>query len=213
MQKKFIVTALSLIAATMIGGTANAFDLGALGSVMSKGSASSQSSVTPESIVKEYALGSQSVLEGHQYMLSALGFKEKAAQAALLVKKVTEDPSTSADEDKITFTTESTKLIQEKLNSKDCSLTDQGKEEFGKSMLNLGKGLIAYKAMTSDVTNFKPGISSIGGAAVAAVSIVKSIPEDTNNLFSLLSNAVKFAQSNEIPVPKDTTKALAGGGW
>lgn len=146
-------------------------------------------------------------------MLSALGFKEKAAQAALLVKKVTEDPSTSADENKITFTTESTKLIQEKLNSKDCSLTDQGKEEFGKSMLNLGKGLIAYKAMTSDVTNFKPGISSIGGAAVAAVSIVKSIPEDTNNLFSLLSNAVKFAQSNEIPVPQDTTKALAGGGW
>lgn len=210
MKKKLIAAAFSLAAVTMIGGTAHAFGLGSL---MGGDNASSKSSVTPEMIVKEYALGSKSVLEGHQNMLSALGFKEKAAAAALLVKKVTGDPTTSADDENVTFTTESAKLIQEKLNDKDCSLTNQGKKEFGKSMLNLGKGLIAYKAMASDVSNFRPGMSSIGGAAGAAASIVKAVPDDTNNLYSLLSNVVKFAQENKIPVPKDTTKALAGGGW
>lgn len=210
MKKKLIAVAFSLAAATMACSTAHAFGLGSL---VGGDNASSKSSVTPEVIVKEYALGSKSVLEGHQNMLSALGFKEKAAGAAQLVKKVAGDPNTSADDENVTFMTESAKLIQEKLNDKDLSLTEKSKKEFGKSMLNLGKGLIAYKAMASDVSNFKPGMSSIGGAAGAAVSIAKAVPDDTNNLYSLLSNVVKFAQDHKIPVPKDTTKALAGGGW
>lgn len=210
MKKQLIAMAFSLAAVTMASSSAHAFGLGSL---VGGSSASSQSSVTPEIIVKEYALGSKSVLAGHQNMLTALGFKEKAAAAALLVKKVTGDPNTSADDENISFITDSAKLIQEKLNDKDLNLTAQGKKEFSKSMLNLGKGLIAYKAMASDVSKFKPGMSSIGGAAGAAVSIVKAVPEDTNNLYSLLSNVVKFAQDNKIPVPQDTTKALAGGGW
>lgn len=114
--------AFSLAAVTMASSSADAFGLGSL---VGGSSASSQSSVTPEIIVKEYALGSKSVLAGHQNMLTALGFKEKAT-AALLVKKVTGDPNTSADDENISFITDSAKLIQEKLNDKDLNLTVHG---------------------------------------------------------------------------------------
>ena len=211
MKKTFIAIALSLASVTMVGGTASAFGLG---SIFGGGkTAKTQSKVTPEIIVKKYAIGTKSVLAGHENMLSALDFRDEAAKVKMSLKKITGDPNTAADDDTQTVITESAKLIDEKLNGEELSLSGKAKQEVTKAMLNLGKGLIAYKGMASDVKAYQPDATSIGGAAGAAITIVKAVPGDTNNLYSLLSNLVKYAKGHGITVPKDATKALAGGAW
>lgn len=196
---------------TVVGRTASAFGIGSI--FGGNEAAKTTSKVTPEIIVKEYAAGTKSVLAGHENMLSALDFSDKVAEVKMSLKKVTGDPNTAADDDTQTLITESAKLIDGKLNGEELSLSGKAKQQVTKAMVNLGKGLIAYKGMASDVKAYQPDVSSIGGAAGAAVTIVKAVPSDTNNLYSLLSNLVKYAKGHGITVPKDATKALAGGAW
>ena len=38
--------------------------------------------------------------------------------------------------------------------------------------------------------------------------IITSFPGNSKNLYNTLNQAISFAKSNDIPVPKDATKAL-----
>lgn len=205
MKRTFIKCLISATAVILANSAfAQLSGLGGLGG----SKASSSGGVSAEALVKSYVSGTKSVHTADAKMLSALGLKEEAAKAELQANNLTEGATASALEDATKVQTESSKAIAAKLDGQKVTLDAEGKKEFTAGLLNLAKGIKDYTNMGSDVKSFKPSMTSMGGAASAAMFIAKSLPDNTSNLMGTLKKAISFAKENKIEVPKEATSLL-----
>ncbi len=199
---KYMIGATSIILAN------SAFaQLGGLGG-LGGSKAGNSGGVSAEALVKSYVSGTKSVHTADAKLLSALGLKEEAAKAELQANNLTEGATASALEEAAKVQTENSKAIAAKLDGQKVALSAEGKKEFTSGLVNLAKGIKDYTNMSSDVKSFKPSMTSVGGAASAAMFVVKSLPDDTTNLIGTLKKAVSFAKENKIEVPKEATGLL-----
>lgn len=205
MKQKFLVAVLSLTLATASSVVYAQF--GGLTKALG-GATSSSGSVTAESLVSSYVGGTKNVMTADVYMLNALGLKEQAAKEDLAMKNLTEGATSSGLEDAAKVQTESSKALEEKMNGKKVTMDAEGKKNYTLGLLNLAKGVKSYMGMSGDAKNFRPSLTSIGGAGQAAVYVVKSLPDSTSNLLGTLKKAVAFARENKIEVPAEATSVL-----
>lgn len=206
MKKICVCAGLGLMAATFSSGAMAQFG-GLKG--LTGSSSSSAGSVSAESLVKSYVSGTKNVLTAQSSLSSALGLKDAADRSALQAKNLTEGATTSDLEGAAKVQTESSKQIQDTLNGGSVTLDANGKKEYAKGLLGLAKGIKDYLGMSGDVKNFKPaGMSALGGAATAALFVVKDLPGSTSNLVNTLKSAIDFARKNNIEVPTEATSVL-----
>ena len=165
-------------------------------------------SITAEQLVKKYVGGTQNVMNADVYMLKALGLKDQAAKEELAAKNLTEGSTSAGLEDAAKVQTESSKALAEKLGEKNVVLSADSKKQYSLGLVELVKGIRDYVGLASDAKGFKPSLTAMGGAASAAVYIVKSLPGSTSNMKSTLGKAIDFAKQNKIEVPADATSLL-----
>ncbi|AYH46125.1 hypothetical protein [Azoarcus sp. DN11] len=186
------------VAAAQFGGLANALP----------GGSKSAGGVTAESLVKSYVSGTKYVLASDAKLLSALGLKDQAAKSELQANNLTEGATVGSLEDAVKVQTESSKQLAEGFDNSKVALDAEGKKAFTLGLVDLAKGITSYSNMSSDVSKFTPSATSIGGAAGAAMFVVKTLPDTSTNLMNTLKKAVAFAKENKIEVPKEATSLL-----
>ena len=182
---------------------------GGLGGKLSNLAGSSGSSVTAEGIVSKYVAGAQYVNSADIKMLRAVGLKDAADRAELHAKNLTEGATQGALEESTKSQTESSKALEDALKNNKTQMDAKSKEQFANGMADLGRGLLAYLAVSKDAAGFKPSVSSLGASALSAGYIVKSLPDSITSLASSLKSSVEFAKTNNIPVPKEAADATS----
>lgn len=208
MNRKFCTVAIGLAIAAF-SGLANAqFSLPSVPG-MGGGSAKT-SSVSAESLVKNYVVGTKLVMNSNAKFFAALGLKDKAAEQELQANKLTEGATSSGLEDAAKVQTESSKALADEMNSKQVVFTAEGKKTYALGVLDLVSGIKSYIGMASDVKSFKPSVTSLGASAGAAIYVAKSLPNDITNLKDTLARSIAFAKANKIELPADATSALPG---
>jgi hypothetical protein len=200
-MKKFALNLVAGVAIVAASGMAYA----QLGGLMG----GSNSSVTSEQIVNKYVGGSQSVLTANSNMLDALGQKDAAAKAALEAKNLTQGATKDSLDEAAKVQTDSSKTLEDTLNSKKVAMDATSKKLFAQGVLNLAQGVVQYVAVGVAVKNYKPGIALLGASAVAAAYVVKTLPGSTQNVGTSLKAAIAFSKANDIPVPKEANDATA----
>ena len=173
------------------------------------GVGSSGGSVSPDSIVSKYIAGSVSVNNADVKMLRAVGLKDEADRAELQAKNLTEGATQEALEASAKSQTESSKALEAKFTSGKMKMDAQSKAQFAAGMVDLGKGVLQYVAMSKEIAGFKPSPAAIGGSTLSAVYIVKNLPDSILSLVSTLKSSVSFAKANNIPVPKEAADATS----
>jgi hypothetical protein len=205
MSKHFIGTVLGLTIATLSMPSFAQF--GGLGGALGGGGGGG-SSVSADSLVKSYVAGTQQVMSSDASFLKALGMKEQAERVELSAKNLTTGPTSATLEDANKIQTESSKLIGDGMTAQKGALSADSKKDYVRGVVELVKGIKSYAGMTGDVKNFKPGMSSLGSAAGAAMYVVKSLPGSLSNLQETLKRSLAFAKENKIELPADATAAL-----
>lgn len=182
---------------------------GGITSALGGGKTSSESSVTAEGLVKSYVGGAKQVMGADVNFLRALGLKDQADREELAAKNLTEGATSSGLEDAAKVQTESSTAMAEAMAAKKVTMSAASKKTYTLGLVELTKGIRSYMAMSSDVKNFKPGLTSLGASAGSAMYIVKSLPDSITNLKDTLQRAIAFAKENKIEVPADATSLLA----
>lgn len=188
-------------------GSASAFaQFGALAGALG-GGGSSSGSVTPEKIVTSYVAGDELVKSGQKKMITALGLKTQEALAVLESKNYSASPTKSEIEESGRVQTAGNKAIEEGMAAQAGQMSDSSKKEFVGGIGSLALGVKKYSDMSSDLSNFKPGLSSIGGAAMSAVAIVPMVPTSISNLVATLKKAIAFSREQKMPGSESNTGA------
>lgn len=167
----------------------------------------------PEKLLAEYFVGTAAILNANSKILTALGMKKEADEAASNAANMTAGATTDAIKQAEKVQTESSKLIQEKLADKNLKLDDAAKKQMGEGYVSLAAGSLAYVVFIKDAKDFKPSVTSLGASALALAAIVPRIPEDTKNLVATYKAVAAYAKDNKIPAPKDdaTSQLKASG--
>ena len=203
MRKHIIGTVLGLTIATLSMPSFAQF--GSLGGALGGGGGSS---VSADSLVKSYVAGTQQVMSSDVSLLKALGLKEQAEKEELAAKNLTTGPTSSALEEAAKVQTEGNKALAEAMGAKKVTLSADSKKDYARGVVDLVKGIKSYAGMAGDVKNFKPGMSSLGSAAGAAMYVVKTLPGSLSSLKDTLKRSIDFAKENKIELPADATSAL-----
>lgn len=215
MRKNII--ALSLVCAALpLSVNAGLFDAvkGAAGAVTSGGSTSGGGDAVSaqDALVSSYIAANKKVLMAEYKMASALGLSEAAAlakaEADALSSGATKDNLAKAD----SVQSDVSRQISERQNAKGVKMDEKSKKEYASGMGDLGSGLIEYAGMASKFNAFKNALVSASPMMIPKLNsgayILQSFPSNSVNLKNTLTQAVSFAKSNDIPVPKDATAAL-----
>lgn len=203
MSKHLIGTVLGLTIATLSMPSFAQF--GGLGGALGGGAGSS---VSADSLVKSYVAGTQQVMSSDVSLLKALGLKEQAEKEELAAKNLTQGPTSAALEEAAKVQTEGSKALADAMDAKKVTLSADSKKDYVRGVVELVKGIKSYAGMAGDVKGFKPGMSSIGSGAGAAMYVVKTLPGSLTSLKDTLKRSIAFAKENKIELPADATAAL-----
>jgi hypothetical protein len=207
MNKKLVMTALGLAIATLA--TPSFAQFGGLGKALGGGGAATAgSNVSAESLVQSYVAGTNQVVKARVNLLTALNKKDLAEAEALAAKNMTEGPTKASLEGVAQLQTEDNKAFAAALKDSNVVLDDNSKKLYAAGLVDLVKGIKAYTGMAGDVKNFKPSLTSIGGAATAAVFVIKTMPGTLSTLKETLQQSIAFAKANNLPVPAEATSLI-----
>ena len=209
-----LLTAILVSAITVTPFAAQAFDLPKVPGIGGKSDNSGSADLpgAQDQLVKQYESAGKSVLEGNAKMAEAVGLADWAAKDRVHGDTLTDGATKGnlSDFDKVV--TESTKAVAEKLKNTD-KLDGPAKEKFAAGILALAQGLGKYVGMKGSFEAFQSGLSSASPMMLPKLQsgayIVKSFPSSAKNLSDALSNAISYAKSHDITVPKDATDVMA----
>ncbi|WP_332877888.1 hypothetical protein [Massilia sp. S19_KUP03_FR1] len=191
------------------------FSMPSLPGVGGKAAGSGDLSGSQDALVKQYVDANKTVLQANAQIADAVGLKDEAATMRASSESLTDGATKGnlADADKVT--SENSKKLTAKLNDSTTVLDAEGKKKFTAGLVTMASGMVKYVAMKP---NFQSFSSSLKGASPMmlpklqnGVYVVSSLPGNAKNLGSALSNAVSFAKSHDITVPKEATSALGAG--
>ncbi|MBV8249711.1 MAG: hypothetical protein JO200_14795 [Comamonas sp.] len=164
-------------------------------------------------LVKNFVAANVDVLKANAKMSEALGLKATAADAEAMVQQLSSGSTFDKDSASKAATAvgDSGGAIAAKLAEKP-QLDAAAKVTYSQGLLSLAKGVVKYKGLGQDVTSMGDGLKSapltqlpsLGGATYA----VSQFPTSTTEVLKALKNAVDFAKSNGIEVPKEATSLL-----
>ncbi|AXT44926.1 MULTISPECIES: hypothetical protein [Chromobacterium] len=165
-----------------------------------------------EQLVNSYVAANKEILLSQYKMANALGAKDAAAlakaEADALASGATKDNLSKAD----SVQSNVSKIISERQKASGSAMDAEAKKTYTEGLASLGKGLLKYAGMTKQFDGFKSALSSASPMDLPKLStgsyILTSLPSNSKNLYETLKQAVSFAKSNDIPVPKDATQAL-----
>jgi hypothetical protein len=212
MRKNII--ALSLLCAALPF-TANAGLLDAVkgaATVANSSSGGSDAGSSQDALVNAYIAANKQVLIAQSKMASALG----ASEAAALAKAEAESLSSGATKDNLSkadsVQSDVSKAISERQQAKGTKMDEASKKEYAAGLATLSQGVSQYVGLSARLPAFQSALTSASPLMIAKLSagayILKSFPNNSVNLKNTLVQAVSYAKSNDIPVPKDATAAL-----
>lgn len=163
-------------------------------------------------LVAAYVAADKDVLTANSKMLEALGLKTEAtaskATADALTEGATKDNLVAADKE-ISVSTDAVAAELKKSPKLDAA----SKATFGAGLVALASGVTKFLGLGKNVSEMSSALSSAPMTQLpnlqSAVSLVAKFPGTLTSVGASLKNAIAFAQSNDIPVPGDATKALA----
>ncbi len=215
MRKNII--ALSLLCATIpFSVSAGLLDAvkGAAGAAtgVSTTSGGGDASGSQDALVNAYVAANKQVLMAQSKMASALG----ASEAAALAKAEAESLSSGATKDNLaksdSVQSDVSKAISERQQAKGTKMDEASKKEYAAGLATLGQGVLQYAGLSARLPAFQSALTSASPMMIPKLSagayILKSFPNNSVNLKNSLVQAVSYAKSNDIPVPKDATAAL-----
>jgi hypothetical protein len=215
MRKNIIALSL-LCAAIPLSVNAGLLDAvkGAAGAATGGSTTSSggDASGTQDALVNAYVAANKQVLIAQSKMASALG----ASEAAALAKAEAESLSSGATKDNLakadSVQSDVSKAISERQQAKGNKMDEASKKEYASGLATLGQGVSQYVGLSSRLPAFQSALTSASPMMIPKLSagayILKSFPNNSVNLKNTLVQAVSYAKSNDIPVPKDATAAL-----
>jgi hypothetical protein len=209
-----LLIALIISSTILIPVTSQAIGFGDLKSLSSKSEGSTTDlSASQDGLVKQYVSAGKSVLDGNSKMAEALGLVKEATAARIAGDSLSEGSTKGglSDADKVSSDTSTAVAAALKNTS---NLDAPAKAKYAEGMLSLAQGLGKYIGMKDSATSFSSGLSGVSPTMLPKLQsgayIVSSAPSSIKNLSTALSNAISFAKSHDIAVPKDATSALAG---
>jgi hypothetical protein len=175
-------------------------------------SSGGDASGTQDALVNAYVAANKQVLIAQSKMASALG----ASEAAALAKAEAESLSSGATKDNLakadSVQSDVSKAISERQQAKGNKMDEASKKEYASGLATLGQGVSQYVGLSSRLPAFQSALTSASPMMIPKLSagayILKSFPNNSVNLKNTLVQAVSYAKSNDIPVPKDATAAL-----
>jgi hypothetical protein len=177
----------------------------------SSGAASADLGGQQDVLVRSYVAANKDVLTANSKMAEALGLKDLAVASKATADALTEG-STKDNLDAANKAVGNSDAVNEELK-KSPKLDAAAKATFGSGLVSLASGVSKYVVVGKNVSDISSGLSSAPLMQLpklqSAVLIVSKFPSSMSSVASALKNAIAFAQSNDIPVPADATKALA----
>lgn len=177
-----------------------------------KSSGSSDLVASQTGLVNSYVAASKDVLTSQSKMLAALGLKDQAAKAQAESDSLSTGATVGNLKDEETVQSDESKALADALKAPVRTLDAQSKKTYTQGLVLLASGLVKYSGMKNDVDAFRSGLS---GASIlqtqklqAGAYIVKSFPENLQNLTETMKNAVAFARSHGIEVPPEATSVI-----
>ncbi|MBI3368647.1 MAG: hypothetical protein HY021_09475 [Burkholderiales bacterium] len=165
-----------------------------------------------DALLSGYVAANKDVLLANSQMADALGLKDAAAASRATAEALTEGATKGNLEDANKAVSASTAAVSAEI-AKGPKLDAKAKATYQAGLAQLGHGLLRYIALRGPAQSFSAGVKSASPMMipklVTGVYIVSQLPSGVSNLATSLQNASAFAQSNDIPVPDDATKAMA----
>lgn len=211
MNKRFLSTLAAMATVTLLGVGTPMVSHAQFGGLMGGGKSASGGadlSAQQDAMVKTYVGAGRDILTANGHLSQALGIKAQAANASatsdsLSAKDVeTQDKAISAD----------AQAVAEALKSGAQLKDAESKATYAKGLVAMVTGVKKYVDMKKDVQSFSTGLSSASplqmGKLSAGVYVAKNFPTSVTNLTKVLKNAIDFAKSNGVEIPKDATSLL-----
>lgn len=213
-MNKFLAI-LSVVGATVVApSVANAqFALPSLpGMGKSSAGATADLGGQQDQLVRGYVAANKDVLNANSKMAEALGLKDASAASKATADSLTEGATKDnldAANKEVSATTDAVAVELKKGPQLDAA----AKATFGAGLLSLATGVTKYVGLGGNVKSMATNLSSASPLQLpklqSAAFVVSKFPSSLSSVSSALKNAIAFAQSHDIPVPADATKALA----
>jgi len=165
-----------------------------------------------DSLVRGYVAANKDVLLANSQMADALGLKDAAAASKATADALTDGATKGNLEDSNKAVSASTDAVAAEM-AKGPKLDAAAKKKYQSGMAQLGQGLLKYIALSGPAQAFSSSLKNASPLMLPKLQggayVVGQLPTGLSNLGTSMKNANAFAQSNDIPVPPDATKAMA----
>ncbi len=208
-----------LLAAILVSATiltplsAQAFGLGNIPGMgaQSDNAGSTDLSGAQDQLVKQYVSAAQSVFDGDAKMADALKLTTNAASDRAASATLTEGATKGALSDANKTASENSNAIAEALKHTE-NMDAPAKAQFAAGIVSLAQGVVKYVGLKGAFDSFANGLSSVSPMMLPKLQsgayIISSLPSNLKTLTSSLKNAIAYAKSHDIAVPKDATAGL-----
>jgi hypothetical protein len=214
LQMSRLLAAILISAATITPLSAQAFGIPAIPGIggASNNTGSTDLSGAQDQLVNQYISAGKSVLDGNTKMAEAVGLMDKAAASRAAGDTLTEGATKGALSEADKTSSDTSDAVAAALKNTD-KMDGPAKEKFATGILSLAQGLVKYVGMKGSFDSFQRSLSSASPMMLTKLQsgayIVTSFPSSVKHLSAALGNAVSYAKSHDISVPKDATDVLA----
>ncbi|MFT4103115.1 MAG: hypothetical protein QM674_19195 [Burkholderiaceae bacterium] len=182
--------------------------LGSLFGGKSAGSAGPDLSAQQDQLVRTYVAAGKDVHTANLHLCNALGI-----QAAQIDANASADSLSASDiEASDKAISDNAAAFAEALKSGAKLKNDEAKATYTKGLLSMASGVKKYLDMRSDAQGFASSLASASPLLIpklkSAAYIAQNLPGSVSRMTDVLKNAIQFATSNGIPVPKDATSLI-----
>ena len=223
MYKKITVMVIVIyFAAFGISGAWAGFDLSSISNVTKSVCSSSNISQCRTSVVNNYLAASQELTQSQEKSAEAFGVKKEVLEKLAVVKSLKEGNINNNDLQKARKASEEANaIIKQKMNETQKP-SIESKKLIAESIVHLANGSQKEKDLVMEVKNLADQaqaavrtaspmeIWKAKDAVAIAATLSQNIPLDIKLTTDILCSYVKYAQANNITVPKNATCLLKG---
>ena len=213
---------LTTAAALSVDSTALAFPkVGLPGSDSAASAPGTDTSASQDQLVRSFVNANAETILGQAKMAEALGLKDEAAKLTATAQTLKSSATNSSPtlKDALSVSTDAQPMIEQE-EKKAVELGAPAKQAYAEGLSHYALGVTGTVALKDSVAAFqKEAQAQITSASIlekvsvtrkleAGTYVATSLPAHLGNLGSGLKSAVAFAQTHNVPVPVDATKAL-----
>ncbi len=165
-------------------------------------------STQQDQLVRTYVAAGKDVQAANQHLCDALGIQAAQINASASADSLSASDIEASDK----AISDDTAAIAERLKSGAKLKSDEAKATYTKGLLSMATGVKKYLDMRNDAQGFASSLTSASPLMIPKLKsgayIAQNLPGNVSRMTDVLKNAVQFATSNGIPVPKDATSLI-----